>query len=86
MFVFTQPLHNELDVTQGQFLSSVGLVWIQSFLGCLIKVKVHSLYYLYITGKRIDGFIAFLWGISMKGNANSFVQDLNSCHQFHVQQ
>ena len=26
MYVFTQPFHNELDTTQGQFLSGVKLV------------------------------------------------------------
>ena len=29
-YVFTQPLHHGQDVTQGQFLSGLKLVWIQS--------------------------------------------------------
>ena len=29
--VFTQPLHHEQNVIQGQYLSGVMLVWIQSF-------------------------------------------------------
>ena len=29
--VFTQPLRNEQDVTEGQFLSGAQLVWIQNF-------------------------------------------------------
>ena len=31
IYVLTQPLHHEQDVTQGQFLSRVQLVGIQSF-------------------------------------------------------
>ena len=30
-YVFIQPLHHEHDVTQGQFLSRVQMVWIHSF-------------------------------------------------------
>ena len=31
VYVFTQPFHYEQDVRQGQFLSGVLLIWIQSF-------------------------------------------------------
>ena len=51
------------DVTQGQFLSGIMLVWIWfsfSLTGCLIKPKEHSLAnYLPITGCRADGFMHF---------------------------
>ena len=30
-YVFTQTFHSEQDVTQGQFLSEVQLIWIQRF-------------------------------------------------------
>ena len=32
LYLFTQPLHYEQDVTQSQILSRVQLVWIPSFL------------------------------------------------------
>ena len=53
--IFSQPLQKRQDVTQGQFLSRVLLVWIQfSFsTGYLTKAKVSSLpYYLPIIGER----------------------------------
>ena len=31
VYVFTQVLHLRQDVTQGQFLSSVKMAWIQNF-------------------------------------------------------
>ena len=34
--VFAQPLCHRLDVTQGQFLGGVKLVWIQNFLSWLV--------------------------------------------------
>ena len=44
MYVFTQPLHNEQDMTQGQFLSRVQLVLNSKFsFFCLNKVKELSL-------------------------------------------
>ena len=39
--------------------------------------------YLYIVGRKTDGFMPFSMGISLKCNANSFVQDLNSVRRFH---
>ena len=64
LYVFTQPLHNEQDVTKDQFLSRVKLVWIQfsfSSTSCHTKVKEPSLpNYLPIAGRRIVGFISLL--------------------------
>ena len=65
MYVYTEALYNEQDVTQYQFLSGVKLVWIQSFpslwLVLLPKLKKPSLtYYLSIAGERTDGFMPFL--------------------------
>ena len=55
----TPPLGQ--DMTQGQFLSRVWQVWIQSFpSSCLTKAEEPSLsYYLPIAGGRIIGFIPF---------------------------
>ena len=80
MHIFTQSLFDEQDTTQGQYLSGVKLVWIQSsfsLMSCHTKAKEHSLpYYLLIAGGRIDNS-TISKGIITKWNANSIVQDLN---------
>ena len=57
------PLHVQ-DKTQGQFLSRVWQIWIQSFpsprLVAILRLKKFSLcYYLFIAGGMIVGFIPF---------------------------
>ena len=60
MYVFTQPFYYGQDVTQGQFLSRLKLVWMQSFpfalLVALTKAKEPSLpsYLLIAEGERIE--------------------------------
>ena len=38
LYVFTQHLHHEQSVAQGQFLSRTKLVWIQNFLFSLVAL------------------------------------------------
>ena len=71
MYVLSQPLHNGQDVTQGQFLCGVQLVWIQNFTGCLNKVKEPSLpYYSLIAwsgeNRLIYAFFKVFFPISVK--------------------
>ena len=60
-FVSTQIFRYEQDATQGQFLSRVQLVWIQSFPSSYpTKTKEARLsYYLPIAGGKTDGFMLF---------------------------
>ena len=64
MYVFTHLLHHGKDAIQGQFLSGLKLVWIQSFsftsTGCQTMAKEpNPLNYLPIAGGReeMDGFM-----------------------------
>ena len=61
--VFTQPLHYKQDVTQGQFLSGVKLIWIQSDpsprLVPVSMLKVSLSCYVPTDRRRKDGFLPF---------------------------
>ena len=63
MFIYPTPLHKQ-DVTQGQFLSEVWLIWIQSFpfprLVCHINVRQPRLFiHSSVVRGRIIRFISF---------------------------
>ena len=62
--VFTQPLRHREDATQGQFLSRVRLVWIQSFSSRQtvvpkLKSSVRPTIYPKLGEDRRDGFMTF---------------------------
>ena len=71
----TPPLGQ--DMTQGQFLSGVQQVWIQSFPSPRLAEEPSVPYYLPIAGGRIIGFIPFP-RVLVQCEMHS-VQDLNSC-------
>ena len=44
MYVFTQPLCLEQDASQDPFLSEIKLVWIQTFTGLSVGIRIRWLY------------------------------------------
>ena len=76
VYVFIHPIHYEQDMIEGQFLSRVKQVWIQSSFsstGCIAKDEKHRLpYYLLTAGEENKWIHAFPKNISVKWNAIKF--------------
>ena len=66
-YVFTQPLHHGQDVTQGQFLSGIKLVWIQSFpyesksKSCVWQIEIFCSWVDYFFDYLVDSHFSFLF-------------------------
>ena len=62
-YIYIPTILHKWDVTQGQFLSKVQQVWIQSFpsfiLVAIPRLKSSLSYYLLIAGGRVVGLISF---------------------------
>ena len=80
IYVFTQPLHHEQDVTQGQFLSKTDLNSKFSF--SKTNLTKFALLFTHSWGEK-RWIHAFFKGINIKWNADSLDQDLNLSCQFH---